>query len=292
VRELTRRLFLACRPYQEDLKILIEIVTIVLVAFYAYQAWWQSYDARLIATATHVNAVKDLRAYISVGAPPDYKMAEIKIDPKTGGISMPVYFFNGGRTPAHHFMANIRTHFVHAHDSARITLMNDIKRDGPHIERFVYFDNLGNSDRSNSGGFDIAANSPHRVEAHIIDMSPQDRTDIQNGGGKIVVPVQGGTKQYPFLTIRLFGTFEYCDEFGGYHCNELDLIYDKDTKTFGPGSQNMDVDCNLGPVTHVPYRYKSVAARILTRCEQPAEEEQAQREADQNAGKKFPVATP
>jgi hypothetical protein len=275
---------------REDLKILLEIVTIVLVAFYAYQAWWQAYDAHLIATATHVNAVKDLRAYISVGGPPDNKMAEIKIDPKTGTISLPVYFFNGGRTPAHHFIANLRTHFVHAHDNAQITVMDDIKRDGPHIERFVYLDNGG---RSDSDGFDIAANSLHYVNAHNDDMNPQDRTDILNGGGKIVVPAQGGTTQYPFLTIMLLGTFEYCDEFGGYHCKELDLIYNKDNKTFGPSSSpNMDADCNLGPITHVPYRLGSAAATILTRCEQPAEEDQAQQKANQNAGKTFPVTRP
>lgn len=276
------------KRHGEDLKILFELVTIVLVGFYAYQAWWQAYDADLIASATHFNAVKDMRAYISVGAPPDHKMAEIKTDPKTGRITIPVYFFNGGRTPAHHFIATIRTHFVHAHDAwSPLTVIDDIKRDGPHIERFVYLDN---DDRSNSGGLDIAANSPHSVNAQL-DMTPQDLTDIQNGGGKIVVPAHG-PRQYPFLSLRLFGTYEYCDEFGGYHCNELDLIYDKDTKTFDPGPQYMDADCNLGPITHVPYRFGSVAASIQKRCEQPVEQEQAQREADQSAGKIFPVAPP
>jgi hypothetical protein len=125
-------------------------------------------------------------------------------------------------------------------------------------------------------------------------MTLQDLTDIRNGGGKIVAPPQGGPREYPFLSIRLLllGTFEYCDEFGGCHCKELDLDYDKLTKTFTPGPQYTDFDCNLGPITDVPYRFRNVAVQILPRCEQPGEQEQAQREADQSAGRIFPAATP
>jgi hypothetical protein len=278
-----RRLYLAYRRYRKGLKFLLEIATVGLVGFYAYQAWWQAYDAGITATAMHDNAVKDLRAYISVGGPPDRKMAEIDIDPKNA-VTVPVYFFNGGRTPAHHFLATIRTHVVHAHDQGSLlTVINDIKRDGPHIERFEYLDN---GERFNSGGPDIPANSQDVVNAQI-DMTPQDLTDILNGGGKIVVPAQG-PRQYPFLSIRLLGTFEYCDEFGGYHCNELDLKYDKGTKTFAANPQYMDVDCRIGPISHMPYRTRNVAVKILRRCEQPDEQDQAQREADQSAGKIFP----
>ncbi len=108
----------------------------------------------------------------------------------------------------------------------------------------------------------------------------------------MVAPAQGGPRQYPFLGIRLLGTFEYCDEFGGYHCNELDLKYDKGTKTFAANLQYMDVDCRLGPITHMRSRTRNVTVQILYRCEQPDEQDQAQREADQNAGKKLRAATP
>jgi hypothetical protein len=91
------------KRHRKDLNILLELVTIVLVGFYAYEAWWQAYEGRLTATAVHENAVKDLRAYISVGGPPNHKMAEIRID-RTGSITIPVFFFNGGRSPAHHFL--------------------------------------------------------------------------------------------------------------------------------------------------------------------------------------------
>jgi hypothetical protein len=66
------------KRHRKDLNILLELVTIVLVGFYAYEAWWQAYEGRLTATAVHENAVKDLRAYISVGGPPNHKMAEIR----------------------------------------------------------------------------------------------------------------------------------------------------------------------------------------------------------------------
>ena len=294
----TRRLYLpSYRRYLKGLKTVFDVVTIELslitiglIAFYAWQAKLQVDQAKLqveearrAVSAVHENAVKDSRAYVSVGGP----MAEMKIDPKTG-VTIPVYFFNGGRTPAHHFIATIRTHFVYAHDQGSLlTVIEGIKRDGPHIERFKYLDN---GERSNSAGIDIPANSQYSVNAQL-DMSPRDLTDILNGGGKIVVPAQGGPKQYPFLSIRLLGTFEYCDEFGGYHCNEVDLKYDKGTKTFAANPQCMDVDCRIGPITQMPYRTRNVAVEILHRCEQPDEQDQAQREADQSAGKIIP-ATP
>jgi hypothetical protein len=220
---------------------------------------------------THENAVKELRAYISVGAP-GQKLANISLEPKTGAMSIPVYFFNGGHTPAHHFMATIETARGGYHDvqPAEIREIDNIKRGAPHIERFMY---LTHGTRLNSGGLDVAANSTVTVYARS-DITAQD---LKENKGPVVDwgPV-----------VRLVGTFEYCDEFGGYHCNEIDLAYDKLNKTF-VRDRYMDVDCGLGPV--VPRGWRSEAMRVLTRREQPSEQDQAQREADQNAGKIFPA---
>jgi hypothetical protein len=284
-------------------KFLLEIVTIGLIAYYAGQAWRQANEAHQAAVAAnktaqaaeksnsiaHENAVKDLRAYVSVGGPSDHKMAEISIDPKTG-VSISVYFFNGGRTPAHHFMATIWAHVRHAHDHARTKTIADLKKEGQHIQRFEYLDN---GERSSSGGLNIAANSSNieSAQSDKSNLTPEVVTNIQNVGGQVIQPIQGPT-QWP-SSITVFGTFEYCDEFGGYHCNELDLIYDASTKKFVPGSQFMDFDCNLGPITEAPYRTRNVSVQILSRCEQPGEQEQAQREADQSEGKIFtPEPTP
>lgn len=275
--------------FKRHRKILLEMVTIGLIAYYAAQARRQANEAHVAAVAAtttanaaeslnsigHENAVKELRAYISVGAP-GQKMAEIHVVPRTGVVSIPVLFFNGGRTPAHHFLATIETQRGGYHDvrPAEITEIDNIKRDAPHIERFIY---LTHVTRPNYGGLDVAANSTVTVFARS-DITAQD---LKPDNGPVVNwgPI-----------VRVLGTFEYCDEFGGYHCNEIDLTYDKSAQTFASGWY-MDIDCGLGPV--VPHGWRSEAVRVLTRCEQPSEQNQAQKEADQNAGKIFfPASTP
>jgi hypothetical protein len=57
----------------------------------------------------HQNAVEDLRAYVSVGGGPDHQLAAIVCDPKAHRVVVKTYFFNGGRTPAHNFAANVVT---------------------------------------------------------------------------------------------------------------------------------------------------------------------------------------
>jgi hypothetical protein len=210
-------------------------------------------------------------------------MGEIKVDPEfETGFTIPVYFFNGGRTPAHHFIAIIRTHVRHAHDADNpYVVMDEIKKTGRHITRYEYLDN---GERSDSGGIDIAANSPHIEYAQIMtpNMTHEDLTGVLPPGERMLG------------VISLLGTFEYCDEFGAYHCTELDLVYNRSKKRFESGP-HMEFDCNLGPVTSVPYMYgreRKYAVRILRRCEQLNEQEQSQREADKSAGKIIFLAPP
>ena len=123
--------------------------------------------------------------------------------------------------------------------------------------------------RLSYGGIDISAGSMHPEYIDVGGMTDQKLDDINKG---------------KWFSIE--GFYAYCDEFGAYRCRHLALKYDSTLADFVAGPL-MDIDCYNGP--SVPPQ-EPASLRVLKRCQQPDENDQAETYADSNAGKVFPPA--
>jgi hypothetical protein len=209
------------------------------------------------------NARTDLRAYVSVGGGPNHSLAEIIEDPATKRAVVPIYFFNGGRTPAYNFIATFATGGL-KQSTGHLS--------EPNISRFDVVSGAFKGARMGGGGINIPAGSVH-IE-YLADKNAltwSDLKDINRG-----------------QSFSIYGEYAYCDEFGEYRCRRLALSYDNKSATFVPGPF-MDMDCFTSPV--VPPKEPG-AMLVLKRCEQPDERKKEAEAADANAGKVFPAATP
>jgi hypothetical protein len=178
-------------------------------------------------------------------------------------IGIAIYFFNGGRTLAHNFIASVATGGLSSSTG---------KFDSPEITRFVVVDGDFRGMSFGGGGVDIPAESTYVQYVNPKQLpTEQELSEIRKG------------KEF-----RIFGAYAYCDEFGEYRCRRLSLDYDSNLSDFVP-RPFMDMHCFDQPVSPPPEPSRLLA---LKRCEQPEEEKQADAVADANAGKVFPPFKP
>jgi hypothetical protein len=254
-------------------KLALEILTLGIVIFYAVQNWRQAnstrraanaaHDAALAAIANnriaHQNAVVDLRAYVGLGGP-NNRLADIIVNKRTGKVAIPVYFFNGGRTPAHGFVANLATMGLPRSTN---------KFTEPDIGRFEFVDgNMRGIRKLKSSGIDIPSGTTY---TQYLDTS-------QIPTKKELTNIYHGTR------FEIVGSYVFCDEFGEFRCKNLWLNFDSAQETFVPGPFE-DADCGIRPSVPEP---ASASQRILTRCKQPKEQQQEDAIADEYAGKIIP----
>jgi hypothetical protein len=178
-------------------------------------------------------------------------------DHKTHRLRIPVYFFNGGRTPARNFRASVTYSGHNSKESIDLGLARFEIVSGPFRGGFL-----------SSGGVDIPAQS-----TYVQYLDPDD------------TPTK---KMLANPLIHLFGRYAYCDEFGRFHCQALGLTYDKTLSRFKPGPF-MGMDCPPSPAVPSP---QPASVRVLKRCKQPQEEKTIQAIEELNAGRVFPPVTP
>ncbi len=213
---------------------------------------------------TRNNAATELRAYVSVQAEHGDAVTLVT-DPKANETRVSISFFNAGQTPAHNFHTDFATGGV----SKSTGSFN-----GDHIQRYQ---TVGNGPFSGltagGGGSDIPAKSVH------IEYLPTEQMPTKNEWDEII-----GAKR----NFWIYGNYEYCDEFGGYHCQMLSFEYQTSPRSGFVPSMFMDQGCFSQPV--VPPD-EPAPIKVLKRCPQPEEQKQAQSYADSNAGKVFPAHT-
>jgi hypothetical protein len=211
------------------------------------------------------NAALELRAYVSVQAEHGDAVKLVQ-DPKTNETRVSISFYNAGQTPAHNF----RDAFATGGVSKSTGSFN-----GDQIQRFQFVGKGPFSGgRSGGGGPDIPARSAHTEYLPIEQMPTEKEWDEIRTGKKT------------FFTI--WGDYEYCDEFGGYHCRMLQFDYHISPQMAFVPSTFMDMDCLPKPV--VPPD-EPASVKVLRRCRQPEEEKESEKYADSNAGKVFPAHT-
>jgi hypothetical protein len=178
-------------------------------------------------------------------------------------IGIAIYFFNGGKTPAHNFVTSIATGGLSSSTG---------KFDSPEISRFVVVDGVFGGMRIGGGGIDLPAQSTYAKYVDVKQLpTAKELGEIRKG------------KEF-----NIVGAFAYCDEFGEYRCRSLYLTYDPHLSDFVPGPF-MDMHCFDQPVSPPPEPSRLLA---LKRCVRPEEEKQAGAIADANAGKVFPPFKP
>lgn len=240
------------------------IAAFAAASYYACQAKQQVVEAVNANMLAHENAIEDLRAYVNTGGGPNHKLAEMIYDASGSRvINIAIYFFNGGKTPAHNFIASFATGGLSSSTG---------KFNSPEISRFVIIDGQFGGMYFGGGGVDIPSQSTY-VEYISPKQLPtsQELSEIRKG------------KEF-----SIFGAYAYCDEFGEYRCRSMALNYDSRLSDFVPGPF-MDMRCFDKPVCPPPEPAKMLA---LKRCEQPDEQKKADAIADANAGKVFPPYKP
>jgi hypothetical protein len=209
------------------------------------------------------NAAIELRAYVSVRAEHGDAVTLVG-DPKTKETRVLISFYNAGQTPAHNFRNAFATGGV-SKSTGRFDRGDDIER----------YRTVGTGPFSGliagGGGLDIPARSTYT------DYLPTEQMPTEKEWREI----ENGRK--PLFTI--WGNYQYCDEFGGYHCRMLSFRYQTSPRSGFVPSSFTDMDCHTPPV--VPPK-EPAPVKVLTRCAQPEEEDSAQAYADSNAGKVFP----
>jgi hypothetical protein len=123
------------------------------------------------------------------------------------------------------------------------------------------------------GGIDISADATH-IE-YLASKEVPSKSELK--------VIEDGAANFPVQ-----GAYAYCDEFGEYECRFFRLTYDTKVAEFVAGPL-MYMHCATPPA--VPPK-EPASTRVLKRCKQPEEREQAAALADANAGKVFPPFTP
>ena len=249
-------------------RFVLEVLGFLVLGFYAWQAYRQKVEM-VISVGQQIaanklareNAAIELRAYVSVQAEHG-DAVNLVTDPKTNETRVSISFYNAGQTPAHNFHDSVGTGGVSKSTGGF---------GGDRIQRYQFVGNGPFSGGTASGGgLDIPAKSVHT------EYLPTEQMPTEQEWSEIV---KGGK----FFTI--YGNYQYCDEFGGYHCRTLQFDYEVSPRAGFVPSSFMDMNCFDQPV--VPPK-EPTAVKVLKRCIQPEEQKQAEAYADSNAGKAFP----
>jgi hypothetical protein len=256
--------------------IIIEIFGIVAVVAYTTVAAWQLKQMKKATRAatsaaraavegnrtSRENATVELRAYVSVQAEHDDAL-NLVTDPKTKETRVSISFFNAGQTPAHNFHADFATGGV-SKSTGRFN--------GDHIQHYqAVGEGPFRGITAGGGGADIPAKSVHT------EYLPTEQMPTEKEWNEII-----GAQRHFYI----YGNYQYCDEFGGYHCQMLGFEYQTSPRSGFVPSMFMDMDCFTQPV--VPPN-EPAPMKVLKRCPQPEEQKKAQAYADSNAGKVFPA---
>lgn len=269
-----RRTRIVGKDFRRNLRharFVLEVFGFLVLSFYAWQAYRQrvemtkSVDQQVAANdLAREHAAIELRAYVNVQA--EHGDAVILVaDPKTKETRVSISFYNAGQTPAHNFRDSFATGGVSKSTGSF---------SGDKIQRFQA---VGNGPwrgvMSGGGGPDIPARSAH-TEYLPTDQMPSEKEwdDIEQGK----------------KTLTIWGNYEYCDEFGGYHCRMLQFDYQITPKAGFVPSSFTDMNCFTQPA--VPPD-EPAPMKVLTRCRDLEEQKKDQAYADSNAGKVFPAHT-
>lgn len=131
------------------------------------------------------------------------KLAEFQKLPD-GRWTVLMYFQNSGRSPAFNFLANFHT---------------SLKRDGLDRHLFRFRKNVGYMEEGDRGSANIPANSLYKKY-----LSPE--SELSEEEHQLV------TDPAKSNLLFIFGTMEYCDQFGTFHCDGFQMLYNPALKNF------------------------------------------------------------
>jgi hypothetical protein len=238
-----------CRVRFEWPKIVLEIVTVLLVAYYACQAERQATAAHDTANAAitanaiaHENAVSDLRAYVSVG--------QINAVQKKNAItSGRVQFVNAGRTPARHFSA---------------LMWSSVKTQGPSMRFLSRFKDFATGMISGGGGIGGMEGTLGSGVSVVKELRKEWLPS------PTLVHQLKDSKTNSILII--YGMFEYCDVFGNHRCDSFSYEYNVADNSWSPfGRPPCPSDDLVDPPPMAILMGKPEHLREISRCEQPTE---------------------
>jgi hypothetical protein len=186
----------------------LAVIAAVVYAWVTYKQWNEAHIAN-DHLAKQFEASE--RPYVSFGNRDGevVRLAEINDTP-----SLALYFYNSGETPARRFLVN-------AYSNARIP----ISRNDHHLARFIESDP---TDPTFSGVATVTGEGDIPAESTFIRYLGNDYTPDAaqwqqlRKGQTILMGNPGALHPYPF---EVFGTFEYCDIFGRYHCDAFAADY-------------------------------------------------------------------
>lgn len=241
-----RRAHHYCHIRFEWPKVGLEIVTILLVGFYAFQAWRQADSSTTAANAAHdaavqaqrsndiahENAMTQLRAYVNLGIPNGRPIDLIQDEHTHRVTDIKLNFRNAGNTPALHLA---------------VRSLRDIQSGEriPFRTRFWdVYNGIGGMVTGGLGLEDLTV----PPEASVSVSLPTDAKAIDDTLARFRIGKVGKPSE-PLV----IGFYEYCDVFGVYHCDAFSyqLVFE--------------------PVPHFVDSYMSkIACRYLVRPEDPA----------------------
>jgi hypothetical protein len=200
-------------PPVSGLDFALEIVALIVLWWYANSAYVQAVGTTMAANAAKEgadaatraakaaeesnrvardNARADLRAYVSLGDKKGRLLTIYK------GI-LTLFFYNTGRTPARHLFVQF-----------------DLDPNGTpfrHLERITIVGGWA------KGGMVFSPSGPEIPSGEVVSIAQPAR---------LTQP-----KPMPITTLAVnriyLGHFEYCDIFGGWHCDTFQVRYSKDT---------------------------------------------------------------
>jgi len=247
-------------------KLALEILTLGVIIFYAYQAERQASGTQKAANAArdaaraveqsnliaHDNSVTDLRAYITIGGP-KLTPVEIKIDKRKHIVnSIVVNFFNAGRTPASHVAINIWNPVISVHGQPLF-----LERYKMEPDNAIYsISALGQSVIPPNTVFSETLLGQMLPSANLFKQI--DAKDSKN-------------------TYVVSGTVSYCDVFGVFRCDTFAYRYSPNTAGHFEPWITVGATCDITPERRPSdngiWNGKPVVRNYvpLRRCEQPKE---------------------
>jgi hypothetical protein len=237
-------------------KLVIEILTLLAVIYYANKARETANAANTANELAHDNAVMDLRAYVDPKSAGGSAATEITFDEKTIPPTLTLHFINDGKTPARHFAVGT----VNPWEFREPTFRTRYQEVGtsPELRRYqgiVAIRGLATNDATiPSGG--------------TLDWElPTDAANVAN----YLTHFRAKKKLFPpFLIVNGFS--EYCDVFGTYRCDAFSYQFvPTPSPHFVNQSQGHKCYPRPEPLSYADKYSKDIIYTALPRCEQPSE---------------------
>jgi hypothetical protein len=230
-----------CRKGINNNANLITALATAIIAVFTWRLWIVGNEQRH-AMDTELRISE--RAYVSIGT-----LNGTIIDHADGDAAQ-MYFVNTGHSAAMNFMANIftGTGWKLPKGGWSFESKGSSGQNYAHIQRYASKSNRGGV--GICGGPDIAAGG-----TYVETLRGLNNLTAARARGDI-------------MSLDVLGSFEYCDEFGTYHCTGFRTQYDPTLNRFFPTDFGSDVGCPIGDISD-----PDPLNIALPRCPQPGDRE-------------------